>query len=115
MEYAWKFFKRHAEDEGVEIFSPKDAVRAAAASNLIDDPEIWIRFINDRNLSVHDYLGIDDEEYMKSIKQFVEECERLQVRWKDPNEKSRQLKKKPTTKGKKVGNLKNQEGATEVR
>ena len=81
LEYAWKSFKRHAEDSGVEVFSPKDAVRSAAASGLIDDPEQWMQFINNRNLSVHDYLGIDDEEYLASIKEFVSECNRLKARW----------------------------------
>lgn len=82
LEYAWKYFKRHAEDDGLEVYSPKDAVRAAAASGLIDDPELWIKFINNRNLSVHDYLGIEDKEYLASIKEFLAECKRLKNRWK---------------------------------
>lgn len=81
LEYAWKFFKRQAEDSGVEVFSPKDAVRAAAASRLVDDPELWIRFINNRNLSVHDYLGVDDKEYLNAVREFLAECNRLKGRW----------------------------------
>lgn len=38
LEYAWKFFKRNAEDSGLEVYTPKDAIRAAALSGLIDCP-----------------------------------------------------------------------------
>ena len=30
---------------------------------------------------MHDYLGIDDEEYRNSIKEFIEECRRLRKKW----------------------------------
>ena len=82
LEYAWKMFKHNAEESGLEAYSPKDAIRSAAASRLIDDPELWIKFINNRNLSVHDYLGIDDQDYLASIREFLAECKRLKERWK---------------------------------
>lgn len=77
LEYAWKAIKRVVEDQGLEASSPKEAVKVGAVIGLIDDPELWIQFINDRNLSVHDYIGIDNEEYLKSISKFVTESEVL--------------------------------------
>jgi len=81
LEYAWKFFKRRIESDGMEIYTPKDAIRAAASIGLIDNPELWISFIDNRNLSVHDYLGIEDKEYLESIKVFLRECKRLRAKW----------------------------------
>ena len=77
LEYAWKYFKRRAVDEGVEIYSPKDAVRAAGRLGLIDDVEKWLGFIEDRNLAVHDYMGMSDDDYMKTIKEFLVEVQKI--------------------------------------
>ena len=93
LEHVWIFFRRYVEDAGVEAYSPKDAIRAAASAGLIDNPEIWIQFINDRNLSIHDYLGIDDKDYLDSINKFVDECERQKSRWLEPEEKAAKKKK----------------------
>jgi nucleotidyltransferase substrate binding protein (TIGR01987 family) len=75
--YAWKYFKRRAIDEGLEVFSPKDAIRAAGRMGLIDDVERWLDFIEDRNLAVHDYLGVPLEEYLKTIRAFLVEAKKI--------------------------------------
>lgn len=77
LEYAWKFFKRRAIDEGLEIYSPKDAVKAAGRLKIIDNVEKWLNFIEDRNLAVHDYLGVSDEDYLKTIKEFLVEVRKV--------------------------------------
>ena len=77
MEYAWKYFKRMAVDEGVEVFSPKEAIRAAGRLKIIDDVEKWLDFLEDRNLSVHDYLGVSEEDYLKTIRKFLVEAKKV--------------------------------------
>lgn len=77
LEYAWKFFKRRAIDEGLEVYSPKDAVKAAGRLKIIDNVEKWLDFIEDRNLAVHDYLGVSDEDYLKTIREFLLEVKKV--------------------------------------
>lgn len=76
-EYAWKYMKRRAIEEGLEVASPKDAIRHAGRLGLVDDVEKWFDFLKDRNLAVHDYLGISDEDYLKTIRDFSAEVKRL--------------------------------------
>jgi nucleotidyltransferase substrate binding protein (TIGR01987 family) len=70
LEYAWKYMKRRAQEEGLDIYSPKEAIKAAGRMELIDDVEMWLDFLEDRNLSVHDYLGVEDSDYLETIHKF---------------------------------------------
>ena len=69
-EYAWKSFKRRADDAGLEVYSPRDSIKAAAKLGMIDSPEVWNEFLNARNLSVHDDVGLDDERFAEVVDQF---------------------------------------------
>jgi nucleotidyltransferase substrate binding protein (TIGR01987 family) len=77
LEYAWKYLKRKCVEEGVDVYSPKETLRAAGRLNFIDDVEKWFSFLKDRNLAVHDYLGISDEDYLKTIQEFLAEVKKL--------------------------------------
>lgn len=79
LEYAWKYFKRMAQKEGIEPYSPRDAIKAAGKIGLIDDVEKWFDFLDDRNDAVHDYMGISDEDYLKTIKEFLKEVKKLDL------------------------------------
>ena len=72
LEYAWKELKRQVEDKGLEAFSPKDAVREAAQLGVLTEPEVWIRAINLRNLSVHDYFSVPESDFVFEVKHFLE-------------------------------------------
>ena len=76
-EYAWKSFKRHADEAGLEVYSPRDCIKAAARLGIIDSPEQWNEFLNARNLSVHDYVGMDDERFATLVNEFAEAARRL--------------------------------------
>lgn len=76
-EYVWKFFKREADQAGLEVYSPRDALKAAAQLNLISDLNLWNDFLNARNLSVHDYVKMDDAEFVGIIGKFKNEMARL--------------------------------------
>ena len=47
----------------MEALAPKVAVKEAAKLHLITKPEMWLKCIDARNNSVHDYFGISSVEY----------------------------------------------------
>ena len=52
IELAWKVSKKVM---GTASSSPKQVIREMAQNNYINDPEIWLTAIDQRNLSVHTY------------------------------------------------------------
>lgn len=76
-EYVWKQLRREADQAGLEAYSPRDAIKSAAQLKLIDDPELWNQFLNARNLSVHDYVGMDDATTLTLVGEFRRQVQRL--------------------------------------
>ena len=76
-EYVWKQLKREADRAGFEVYSPRDALKSAAQLKRIDDLELWNQFLNARNLSVHDYVGMDDATVLQLVHRFRTEVKRL--------------------------------------
>jgi nucleotidyltransferase substrate binding protein (TIGR01987 family) len=76
-EYVWRHFKREADEAGLETYSPRDALKSAAQLRLIEDLELWNQFLNARNLSVHDYVGMDQAATLSIVRQFRDEVQRL--------------------------------------
>lgn len=54
-ELAWKLLKDFQESEGYTIVSPRDAIKQAFQSGLIEDGHGWINALSDRNLTTHTY------------------------------------------------------------
>lgn len=52
---AWKCIKFYAKQEGLDCFSPKSCFKVAFQLGLIDYDEIWLKMLDDRNLTVHIY------------------------------------------------------------
>lgn len=71
VEYGWRELKRRVEDEGLEAQSPKEAIREAARIKIISDPAMWIKAVENRNASVHDYFGIGEEVFVKIARDFL--------------------------------------------
>ncbi len=78
-EYAWKYFKYRSIKEGLEAYSPRDSIKIAGRLNIIDNVELWLGFLENRNLAVHDYLGISDSDYLSIISNFYKEVKRLDI------------------------------------
>lgn len=76
-EHAWKELKQRVEAEGVEVVSPKDAIRQAAKMKLIKSAEEWLDYVNTRNSSVHDYFGISEKDFVELSRQFLKETEKV--------------------------------------
>lgn len=76
-EYAWKYLKQKVEADGLEAASPKEAIKQAGHIGLIKDVEKWLSFLQDRNIAVHDYLGMSNADYLKTIQQFFSEVKKF--------------------------------------
>lgn len=70
-ELAWKVLKDKMEFDGIELerISPKVVVRQAFQAKYIDQPDVWLRMIGDRNLMSHTYDFKKFEEVIISIQQ----------------------------------------------
>jgi nucleotidyltransferase substrate binding protein (TIGR01987 family) len=76
-EYLWKYFKQLGSREGFEIYSPRDAIKSALSMKLISDPPRWETYLSHRNLSVHDYIGLDSEETPVIVRDFLKDVNRI--------------------------------------
>ncbi len=54
-ELAWKLLKDYEEEEGFVIKSPRDAIKQAFQTNIINEGHTWIDALEDRNLTSHTY------------------------------------------------------------
>ena len=57
LELAWKTLKDYLEASGVVIspVTPRAVVKAAFAARILDDGQVWIDMLNDRNLLSHTF------------------------------------------------------------
>ena len=54
-ELSWKTLRRILKERGKDLNSPKTVIREAALEKLIDSPELWFEFTEDRKKTVHTY------------------------------------------------------------
>lgn len=85
-ELCWKTFKHLlAYDGQVDINSPREAFKQAYKRNWINDEELWLDMINDRNLTSHTYRQPTALEVYEDIKIFYpklrETCELLKKQY----------------------------------
>ena len=63
-EMAWNVMKDYLEEQGINgIIGSKGAVRQAFNKGLVEDGQVWMDMIKDRNLASHTY----DEETAKEL------------------------------------------------
>ncbi len=83
-ELAWKLLKDYCEYSGYTINSPREAIKTAYASNIINDAEIWLKALNDRNLTVHVYDEALANEVCQKIKnEYFDILEKLYKKFKN--------------------------------
>ncbi len=80
MEYSWKYLKAEALDAGLEANSPRDAIKQAGVLGIIKDVEKWLKFLRIRNIAVHDYLGVSQEDYLNAAREFLVELKKLKIK-----------------------------------
>jgi nucleotidyltransferase substrate binding protein (TIGR01987 family) len=77
-ELTWKFLKEYLYDQGVICNSPKSCLKEAYKLNLIDNEEIWLNMLKDRNLSTHIYDFETSRDIFKKIKElYIFELEKI--------------------------------------
>ena len=67
-ELSWNLIKDYLQHEGYNIKTPRDAIKQAFQSELIQDGHVWIDALGDRNLTVHTYdekTAVEVEEKIK--------------------------------------------------
>ncbi len=68
-ELAWKTMQSYIRDEGFDCKSPKSCMREAARLGMINDPEKWFCFLDERNLIAHTYNEeLADKVYQQALK-----------------------------------------------
>jgi nucleotidyltransferase substrate binding protein (TIGR01987 family) len=69
-ELLWKTLKAILNYQGVECYSPRDCIKKAFRHGIIDDDEIFLDMLEDRNLSSHVYDEETAKEIFERIKKF---------------------------------------------
>jgi len=67
VELVWKVLKDYLNFLQYKIISPREAVKQAFAVELIDNGELWIAMIEDRNLTSHTYDETKADEIVQKI------------------------------------------------
>lgn len=55
VELFWKTLRRALLEEGVETRTPREALTAANRAGWLEDPELWLTMLKDRNETSHIY------------------------------------------------------------
>ena len=66
-ELAWKLLKDYLYELGFDINSPREAIKQAYQSDIINSGQEWIDALEDRNLTTHTYDEETAEKVVKSI------------------------------------------------
>jgi len=76
-ELTWKTLRRILKARGKDLNSPKTVLREAALEGLINAPEIWFQFIDDRKETVHTYRRELAEQIFSRLPTFNSEVSKL--------------------------------------
>lgn len=72
IELFWKALKKKlTDDHGFEVYGPKPVLQQAYANKLIDNEEIWLKMLIDRNLTSHCYKQALADQVYNNIKTYV--------------------------------------------
>ena len=67
-ELAWKLLKDYLYEQGFNINSPREAIKQAYQSEIIDNGQEWIDALEDRNLTTHTYDEETAQKVVESIR-----------------------------------------------
>lgn len=80
VELLWKSLKFILKYNGIECYSPRNCIKEAFRTNIIDDDEIILDMLEDRNLSSHVYDEQVSKEIFERIKQvYIDYLKRLNL------------------------------------
>jgi nucleotidyltransferase substrate binding protein (TIGR01987 family) len=67
-ELAWKLMKDYLDEVGFTVNSPREAIKQAFQSGIIEDGQGWIDALEDRNLTTHTYDEATAEKVVSTIR-----------------------------------------------
>ena len=76
-ELSWKFLKDYFFEQGLELYYPKEVIKEAFLAKLINNEEIWIKMLQDRNLTSHTYDEELADKIYHNVKLYVQEFRSL--------------------------------------
>ena len=76
-ELSWKLLKKALKIEGVEVHSPRQAIRSAFTVGYLEDIDIWFEMLEDRNLISYAYDPVIAEKVYESAKQLPAEARKV--------------------------------------
>jgi nucleotidyltransferase substrate binding protein (TIGR01987 family) len=69
LELAWKTLKDLLESERIIVKSPAETIKHAFRMGIIDNGELWIQMLDDRNLMAHTYDELNFNSALRNIKE----------------------------------------------
>ncbi len=67
-ELSWKTLKKYLKEDGITCYSPKECIKEALKSNIINNEDKWLEILKARNLSSHTYNEEMADEICELIK-----------------------------------------------
>jgi len=69
-ELSWKLMASILQDQNATTYGTKNVIRKAAQLQIVNDPQIWFKFLEARNLTVHTYKLITAKKVYRLAKKF---------------------------------------------
>lgn len=86
-ELAWKVLKDHLNMQGIDVSYPRETIKEAFNKETIQNGQIWIDMLKDRNATSHEYnMDRIDKVLEKISTEYFEELTRFKEQIKDFNE-----------------------------
>jgi nucleotidyltransferase substrate binding protein (TIGR01987 family) len=76
-ELSWKVLKKALKIEGVEVNSPRQALRSAFEIGYLEDIDIWFEMLEDRNMTSHTYDPDIADKVYESAKRLPDEIRKV--------------------------------------
>lgn len=71
MELFWKMLKKILIYEKIDCTTPRDAISKSFQFRLIDDEELWLKMLDDRNSTSHVYKQEEAKRIFQNIKLYL--------------------------------------------
>ena len=69
-ELAWKSAQKFLYEKGIDCRSPKDCLKESFKYGLLEDNPLWLKIIEDRNITVHTYDENDADQIYDRLSQY---------------------------------------------
>jgi nucleotidyltransferase substrate binding protein (TIGR01987 family) len=76
-ELCWKFLKDFFLSQGMELNYPKEVIKTAYQARIINNEEIWLQMLIDRNTTSHTYDEELANKIFEAIKNYVPELRKI--------------------------------------